>query len=69
MRDLVPGRGIEITPIGSTATTLPAASTSKPDGWFIQLFAATTENVPPIPAKATGIPDRRWSPGESRRQP
>ena len=58
-----------MTSIGVTAATRPSGPRTKPAGWFIQPFAATTENVPPIPAIATGMPLSRWARGDSRLQP
>ena len=65
-------RGIEslkITWIGSTSTTLPFESSVKPDGAFIQAFAATTETLPRIPARTIGTPVQKCVHGFSRRQP
>src|SRR5215216_1525270 len=52
-------RGMEslkITWMGSTSTTLPSEPRVKPDGAFIQAFAAITDTLPRIPARTTGTP-------------
>ena len=54
---------------GATAATRPSGPRVNPAGWFIQALAATTENVPPMPDRATGMPLSRWARGERRRQP
>ncbi len=45
---------LKITFIGSTATTVPAAFSVKPDGAFIHALAATTDMLPRIPASTIG---------------
>jgi hypothetical protein len=41
----------------------------KPDGWFIQEFAATTENAPRTPEITKGTPVHQCSQAGIRRQP
>jgi len=41
---------------GDTTCTSPAASSSKPCGWFIHELTATTLKAPPIPAITIGTP-------------
>ena len=41
----------------------------KPDGAFIQAFAATTDTLPKIPASTIGTPVQKCAHGFSRRQP
>ena len=60
---------LKMTFSGSTSTTLPAESSVKPCGWFIQAFAATTETVPPMPVMTIGMPVQKWGHGFSRFQP
>ncbi len=52
----------------STSTTRPCRMVM-PLGLFIQLLAATTDNVPPTPESTTGTPLQKWTHGESRFQP
>jgi hypothetical protein len=40
-----------------------------PAGSFIQALAATTESVPPIPARTIGTPVQKCGHGRSRFQP
>ena len=40
-----------------------------PPGAFIQLLAATTERVPPMPESTTGAPLQKCTQGVSRFQP
>ena len=49
-------RVVEDHPDGSTSTTSPDESSVKPDGAFIQAFAATTETAPKMPASTIGTP-------------
>jgi hypothetical protein len=51
-----------------TSTTLPLRIVI-PLGVFIQLFAATTEKVPPTPDSTTGRPLQKCTHGDSRCQP
>ncbi len=51
------------------STTLPAALSVNPCGWFIHEFAATTEKAPPIPVITIGTPDQKCAQGFSRFQP
>ena len=60
---------LKMTSIGSTLATFPAESSVKPDGWFIQELAATTEMLPPMPAITIGTPVQKWVHGFSRRHP
>jgi hypothetical protein len=60
---------LKITPMGSTSTTLPSEPSVKPDGAFIQAFAATTDTLPRIPARTTGTPVQKCAHGFSRRHP
>ena len=60
---------LKITFIGFTSTTLPAAFSVNPAGWFIHAFAAMTAAVPPMPDSTIGIPDQKCARGESRSQP
>ena len=46
---------------GSTFVGLPAASSSKPCGWFIHELTATTLNAPPMPAITIGTPLQKCS--------
>ena len=50
---------LKITLHGCTFVTLPALSSVKPLGSFIQEFAAITETVPPIPAITIGTPAQK----------
>ena len=55
------GTSYQVAPLKMTverrhARDPPVGPRTNPAGWFIQLFAATTENVPPMPASATGMP-------------
>ena len=49
-----------------TSVTLPAASSVKPCGWFIQEFAAITEKAPPTPEITIGTAAHKCGP---RREP
>ena len=49
--------------------TLPALSSVKPWGWFIQEFTAMTEKAPPTPEITIGTAAHMWARGESRSQP
>ncbi len=60
---------LKITPIGSTSTTLPAASSVKPSGEFIHALADTTAALPRIPVNTTGTPVQKWAHGFRRRHP
>ncbi len=60
---------LKMTPTGSTLTTLPAESRVKPEGAFIQAFAATTETAPKMPATTIGTPVQKCAQGFIRRQP
>ncbi len=60
---------LKMTPIGSTATTVPFESSVKPEGAFIQAFAATTEAAPARPATTIGTPVQKCIHGLRRRQP
>ena len=60
---------LKITPIGSTSTTSPCASSVKPSGEFIHALAATTETLPRMPVMTTGTPVQKWGHGLRRRQP
>ena len=70
MRHLVRGRTVEdAAASGLTSVIFPPGPTLKPAGWFIQEFAATTENVPTMPAIAIGIPDQKCVHGDMRFHP
>ena len=45
---------LKMTPHGSTSVMLPALSSVKPDGEFIQALAATTDALPMMPAITIG---------------
>jgi hypothetical protein len=60
---------LKITFSGSTSTTSPVELRVKPDGAFIQAFAATTDTAPKIPATAMGTPVQKCGHGRSRRHP
>ena len=47
---------LKMTLTGSTSTTAPEESRVKPEGAFIQEFAATTDTAPRIPASTIGTP-------------
>jgi hypothetical protein len=53
---------------GRTLVARPLTSVN-PVGWFIQPLTAMTNSDPATPAIAMGIPDRKWSRGESRSHP
>ena len=53
---------LKITAHGSTSTTLPAESSVKPCGSFIQALAATTETLPRMPVSTTGTPVQKCGP-------
>ena len=59
---------LKITAHGSTWVIRPWLRV-KPDGWFIQEFAATTENAPSTPETTRGTPVHQCSQAGSRRQP
>ena len=56
-------------PIGLTFVSVPSGATSKPSGLFIQAFAATTKNVPAMPASTIGTAHRMCARGDIRVQP
>jgi hypothetical protein len=60
---------LKMTCTGSTSTTLPEESRVKPDGAFIQAFAATTDTAPKIPASTIGTPVQKCAQGRIRRHP
>ena len=61
--------GLNSTSSGTTEVTVPSGPSVNPAGWFIHALAAITENVPPIPAIATGIPVAKCAQGDRRSQP
>ena len=60
---------LKITPTGSTEVTFPEESRVKPEGAFIQEFAATTDAAPKMPASTIGTPVQKCAHGRIRRQP
>ncbi len=61
--------GANMPAIGSTLVSVPSGATSKPTGLFIQAFAATTKNVPAMPARIIGTAHRMCARGDRRLQP
>ncbi len=60
---------LKIAASGRTLVTVPSARNVKPEGWFIQPLAVTTENAPPMPESTIGTPDQKWAHGDRRVQP
>lgn len=53
---------------GCTSAARPLTSVN-PVGWFIHALTAMTKKDPATPATATGMPQRKWTRGDSLSQP
>ena len=60
---------LKITPMGSTWETLPEESSVTPPGEFIHAFAATTDKLPKMTAKAMATQFQKWAHAYTRRHP
>ena len=61
--------GANMPRMGLTFVSDPSGATSKPTGLFIHAFAATTKNVPAMPARIIGTAHRMCARGDRRLQP